>query len=192
MAEILFITPAEMTATTILGGNVDIEKYTTNVAFVQVTVIEPLLGTELYDAMHTKFATANYDATAMIGDYKTLMIDFVQPITKHEAMAEYIEISNLLVEQGGTFKHTADNRQIVEKDELQFLAGKYHSMAQMYIQRFNKWICKNTIAEYKRYQDEVNAQNIQVTGGWYFGRWQEGLKRQPTADDYINNDILNE
>jgi len=42
-------------------------------------------------------------------------------------------------------------------------------LAQMYIQRFEKWICKNNIAEYKRYQDEVNAQKIKVTSGWYLG-----------------------
>ena len=62
--------------------------------------------------------------------------------------------------------------QIAEKDDTQFLAGKYHAMAQMYIKRFQKWICKNPLPEYKRSQDEVNAQNIQVTPGWYFGRNQ--------------------
>jgi len=44
-------------------------------------------------------------------------------------------------------------------------------MAQMYIGRLKKWICKNvsSIPEYKRYQDSVNAQNVEVKAGWYFG-----------------------
>ena len=194
MAEILFITPAEMTATTILGGNVDLDKYTTNIAFVQITVIEPLLGTELYDAMITKFTAAGYDGTAMSEPYKTLMVEYVKPITKHEGLAEYIEISNLLVENGGTFKHSAESRQIVEKDELQFLAGKYHNMAQMYVKRFQKWICKNMddVAEYSRNQDDVNAQNVKLSAGLYFGRWQNSGISNLSASDYIKNDIINE
>jgi hypothetical protein len=37
----------------------------------------------------------------------------------------------------------------------------------MYITRFNKWICKNPLTEYKRSQDEVNAiRDLQVTAGW--------------------------
>lgn len=173
MAETLFITPAEMAATTILGGNVDIDKYIINIAFAQLSVIEPLLGTELYDKI-----VSDFEGDTLAGDYETLFDEYVHPITKHEALAEYIEVSNFMVDNGGTFKHTADNRENTTKDDTQFLAGKYHSLAQMYIKRFNKWICKNTITEYKRYQDDVNAQNVEVKSGWYFGQGE------------INEDII--
>jgi hypothetical protein len=165
MAEVLFITPAEMAATTILGGNVDVDKYIVNIAFTQLSVIEPLLGSELYDKI-----LADLVAGTLTGDYETLFTEYVQPITKHEALAEYIEVSNFMVDNGGTFRHTAENRENTTKDDTQFLAGKYHSLAQMYIKRFEKWICKNKIDEYKRYQDEVNAQNVEVKAGWYFGK----------------------
>ena len=49
MAEFLFIQPTEITSTTIMGGNVDIDKYLFCIADTQISVIEPLLGTELYD-----------------------------------------------------------------------------------------------------------------------------------------------
>ena len=49
MSEVIFVTPAEVAATTILGGNVDQSKYLVNLAFAQEFVILPLLGTELYD-----------------------------------------------------------------------------------------------------------------------------------------------
>jgi len=164
MAEVLFITPAEIAATTILGGNVDPDKYVVNIALAQLSVIEPLLGTELYDKIYDDFV-----ADTLAGDYLTLFNEYVKPITKHEALAEYIEVSNFMVDNGGTFKHTADNREITTKDDTQFLAGKYHNLAQLYIKRFEKWICKNTLTEYKRYQDEVNAQNVEVKSGWFFG-----------------------
>lgn len=167
MAETLFITPDEITGTTILGGNVDPDKYITNIAMVQVAVIEPLLGTELYNKLMTDFK-----AGSLTGNYETLMTDFVKPITKHEALAEYIEVSNFLVENGGTFGHIADNRETKSKDDLQFLAGKYHNTAQMYVRRFEKWICQegNTVVEYKTSQTRVNAQNVKVNAGWYFGK----------------------
>lgn len=187
MAEILFITPDEMAATTILGGNVDPDRYVTNIAFVQITVIEPLLGTELYDKI-----SADFEANTLTGIYLTLFNEYVKFITKHEALAEYVEISNLLVENGGTFKHVAENREAADSSETKFLAGKYHSMAQMYIIRFEKFICKNPIVEYKRSQDDVNAQQVEVRAGWYFGKAQQGSVTNPSAEDHIIRDILNE
>jgi hypothetical protein len=82
-------------------------------------------------------------------------------------MAEYIEIGQYMVDNGGIYKHTADNAEIVTKDEVLFLSNKYNAFAQGLIIRFNKWICNNSIPEFKTYQDEVNANlNIKVTAGW--------------------------
>jgi len=89
MAETLFITPAEIAATTILGGNVDTDKYVVNIVFAQLSVIEPLLGTELYEKIKTDF-----ESESLSGLYETLFNDYIKPITKHEALAEYIEVSN--------------------------------------------------------------------------------------------------
>lgn len=161
MAEFLFITPEELIQGTIIGGNVDVDKYITSVANAQIQVIEPLLGTELYDKI--KLDAQNDTLTGL---YETLYNDFVKPITKAEATAEYIEISSYILDNGGLYKHQSDNAEIVDKEETQFLAGKYHALAQMFVQRFEKWICKNEIDEYKTCQNEVNAQNIKLTAGW--------------------------
>ncbi len=162
MAELLFITPAQLTAGTIIGGNVDVDKYTTTVANVQITVIEPLLGTELYDYLITNYSTLS-------GDYLTLMDDYVRPIVKNQAVAEYIEICSIMLDNGGLYKHSADDREIVSKDDTYTLSNKYHSIADMYIQRFEKWISNNSLDEYKTIQDEVDAMdNVKLTGGWKF------------------------
>ena len=40
----------------------------------------------------------------------------------------------------------------------------------MYVGRFEKWIEKNNLIEYKTNQDEVNAsKNLNLNNGWYFG-----------------------
>ena len=165
MAEFLFVTPAEMTAKSILGGNVDIDKYKYAIASVQLSIIEPLLGTELYDKI-----ASEAEAVTLAGDYATLYTEYVQPITLNAAVAEYIEVSNYMLDNGGLFKHAPDNSEIVDKDEAQSLAQKYSAFAQMYVQRFEKWICKNPLTEYKLSQDDVNAsKNISLTGGLWFG-----------------------
>lgn len=174
MAELLFIEPQEITSTTILGGNVDVDKYLFCIANVQLTIIEPLLGTELYDKIVED--KTNDDLTGL---YLELYTDFIKPITKNMALSEYIEIASYMVNNGGIYKHTGDNIEVVDKQEVQFLAGKNKNYAQMYIERFNKWICKNSLPEYKTYQDEVNAiKGLDVAVGWYFGK-----------PKYLNNDL---
>jgi hypothetical protein len=162
MAEFLFQTPQEITATTIMGGNIDVDKYIFCVADVQLTVIEPLLGSELYEKIYTDAENDN-----LTGDYLILYDKFIKPIVKNTAVANYISIASYMVTNGGIFKHTSDNIEVVDKQEVQYLAQKYNAYAQLHIQRFYKWICTNPIAEYKTYQDEVNAKkNMKVTAGW--------------------------
>lgn len=161
MAELLFITPEEMTSSTILSGNTDTDKYIFCIADAQISVIEPLLGSILYDKIK-----ADKEADTLAGLYLELYTDFIKPITKSEAVAQYIEIASYIVDNAGVYKHTGDKIEVVDKQEAQYLAGKYHNLAQMYIGRFNKWICKNPLSEYLQCQDEVNAQKVKVSFGW--------------------------
>lgn len=163
MAELLFIAPEEITATTILGGNVDIDKYVFCIASVQITTIEPLLGTELYNKIKN-----DVENTTLTGLYETLYNDFIKPITKNESLAQYIEIASYMLNNGGLFKHTGDNIEVVDKQEAQFLAQKYSLMAQMYVQRFEKWILYNPLPEYLLFSERVNAtKDINLKGGWF-------------------------
>jgi hypothetical protein len=173
MSEVLFVTPNEITGTTIMGGNVDVDKYVVNIAFVQVTVIEPLLGSVLYDKIK-----ADFQSNSLSGDYLTMFDEFIKPITKHSAVAEYIEVSNFRLTNSGAIKDVSENTELPSRDEIKMLSGKYKSMAQTYIQRFDKWICNNLVPEYQRVQDEVNAQKVSQRSGFYFPDYtRDKLKR---------------
>ena len=162
MAELLFVTPQEMTSSTILSGNTDTDKYLFCILNTQLTTIEPLLGSELYDKV-----ISDIEAETLTGFYLELYNDFIKPITKNEALAQYIEIASYMVDNAGIYKRSGENVEVVDKDEVQYLSGKYKSLAQMYVTRFEKWICKNPLAEYKTIQDEVNAlKNINLNVGW--------------------------
>lgn len=162
MAEFLLINPKEISRTTILGGNVDIDRYRYCVYNAQVMVLEPLLGTELYSKV-----LEDAEANTLTGLYLELYDKFLKHIVKNEALAEYLEVAPYLVTNGGVFKHSPENKEVVSKGEVDILASRYHSFAQVYVQRFNKWICKNQLSEYKKWQDEVNAQNVKTSLGWY-------------------------
>jgi hypothetical protein len=162
MAELLFITPQEVTSTTILGANVDVDKYLFTILNTQLTVIEPLIGTELYNKI-----VDDKTNNVLSGKYLELFEKFIKPITKYKSVAEYIEVASFNLNNSGLIKFTQDGSTVVDKDEVLFLSNKYNATAQMFIQRFEKWICKNNLPEYKTYQDEVNARKgIKLTGGW--------------------------
>jgi hypothetical protein len=166
MATKLFVSPAQVKQTTIIGGNVDDDKFVFAIESVQITVIEPLLGTELFDKMIN-------DLTFPItytGLYLDLYEKFIFPITKFESAAQYINFAQYTVGNGGIFKHSPENSEVVDRAEISTLTDTYHNNAQPYIKRFNKWICKNTIPEYKTWQDEVNAdKSMTLRQGWHFG-----------------------
>lgn len=165
MAELLFITPQEITEITIVGGNVDVDKYIPCILETQLKTIEELLGSELYDKIKT-----DYENSVLTGDYLTLFNEFVKPITIHQSTASYILQSPYSLGNGGLFKRTFNGVETVDYKEVERLSQTYSSTAQKYINRFHKWISKHELSEYKTYQDEVNAStNINLNNGWYFG-----------------------
>ena len=172
MATLLFVSPQEIQQRGILGGNVDVDKFNFIIEYVQVSVIEPMLGTELYDKIYD-----DYDNGTLTGDYLTLFEDYVKPILRHEATGQYLILAQYTVSNAGVFKHAPNNAEVVDPNEVKTVTEYYHEQAQTYIKRFDKWICKNMLPEYKTCQDEVNAQNINVQSGWYFGK-QYGKDKQ--------------
>ena len=96
----------------------------------------------------------------------------MQPITKYESTAQYINIAQYKLDNGGIFKHSPENAEVVSKDEVQSIASVYHNNAQVYVQRFNKWICKNTITEYKNLSRRSKQPLQECESSRWFVVWQ--------------------
>ncbi len=156
--EILLIRPSEITAYTPMGGNVDVDKYIPCILDVQVTVIEPLLGTKLYE----KIKQDLHDE-ALAGDHEVLFTNYLKPILRHQVFAEYVEIGSYTVANGGIFKHAPENSETVNKAEVQYLAQTQRTKAQMYIQRAERWLRSNPLPEYA---GSCNK-DVKVSGGWF-------------------------
>jgi hypothetical protein len=102
---------------------------------------------------------------------------FVKNILKQQTAGEYIEVASYTVDNGGIYTHEAENEIVPDRQQIEKFANKYRAMADVFIQRFEKWICKNYLPEYKAYQDEVNAnRDTQLMNGWYFGSAQDPTK----------------
>lgn len=191
MADLIFITPKEMTQTTIIGGNVDVDKYTMCILNTQIRVIRPLLGSELYNKMITDLTPSEYlvedgndqnindgnnliIATLytenLIEPYRTLFYDYIKPITKYESCADFIAISPYDLTNGGLYKNAPENAEIVVKKEVDMLSERYSSISQTYINDFERWIelNKDSIPEYNFNQTGINPTEVSVNNGWYF------------------------
>lgn len=156
--ELLLIKPEEITATTPMGGNVDIDKYLPCIFDVQVTVIEPLLGAELYEKIKS-----DIEGNTLTGDYETLLNSYLKPILRHQVFAEYVEIGAYTVSNAGITKHAPQDSEVVSKNEVQYLAASQRSKAQIYIERAERWLNEKNLPEYKG----TCNKKFKVTGGWY-------------------------
>lgn len=156
--EVLLIKPSEVTQFTPMGGNVDLDKYTPCIYDVQITVIEPLLGKELYEKIKTDF-----EADTLADKYEELYIQYLKPILRHQVFAEYVEIGSYTVANAGIFKHQPENSEVVSKSEVQYLAQTARTKAQLYIDRAERWLRCSGIPEYKKCCND----DIQVSGGWH-------------------------
>ena len=75
MAIFLFTTQAELTSQTLLGANVDPNRYVFSIEKVQLSTVRSLLGTELYDVI---YAAAEDDDLS--GDYLTIYTKYLSLI----------------------------------------------------------------------------------------------------------------
>lgn len=156
--ETLLIKPEDITQFTPMGGNVDIDKYTPVIYDVQVLVIEPLLGEELYKKIKEDFKNDD-----LSGKYLELYDNHLKPILRHQVFAEYVEIGSFSVANAGIFKHQPDNSEVVSKSEVQYLASTQRTKAQTYIDRAEKWLRKSGLPEYKG----CGNGDVKVSVGWY-------------------------
>lgn len=161
----LLIKAEDLTKGTPLGGNIDVSKYLHVIKEVQVFVIEPILGTKLYEKI-----VLDYDNNSLEGDYKTLYDDYIKPIIIYSVAAEYVIIASYNVANGGIFKHQPENGEAVSKNEVDYLAQNQRNKSDAYIQRLQKFLCKVNLPEYTAVQDEnydiAPDRTFKYTGGW--------------------------
>jgi hypothetical protein len=142
---ILLIKARDITKNTPLGGNIDVDRYTSCLWDAQMLKLEPILGVDLYAKISTDFSTNN-----LTGLYLELYTNFIKPFLIHATAENYLLIGAYQIANGGIYKHTAENAESVTKEEVDYLVVNQRSKAEAYALRLNDWLCKNQLAEYKK------------------------------------------
>ena len=161
----LLVKAIDITKSTPMGGNIDVNKYLHVIKESQVFVIEPILGTKLYNKLMTDYA-----GNTLSGSYKELVENYIQPILAYSVAAEFILIHAFNVSNGGIFKHSPENSEAVSKSEVDFLVQNQRNKADAYIKRLQKFLCTVQIPEYTPAQDnnyDIKPDpSMEYTGGW--------------------------
>jgi hypothetical protein len=161
----LLITASDLTKNSILGGNIDAQKYVHVIKEAQIFVIEPILGTKLY-----KKLIEDYESSSLADDYLTIVEDYIKPILIYAVAAEFILTHSYNISNGGVYKSSPENSEPVSKSEVDFLVQEQHNKSDAYIQRLKKYLCTVNIPEYTSSQDNdydlYPDRTMQYSGGW--------------------------
>ena len=161
----LLITASDLTNNTIMGGNIDPQKYVHVIKEAQIFIVEPILGTKLYNKIITDF-----ENNSLVGVYQTLLIDYVKPILIYSVAAEFILVHSYNIANGGVYKSSPENSEPVSKSEVDFLVQEQHNKADAHIKRLKKYLCSVSISEYQQSQDNnydlQPDKSMQYSGGW--------------------------
>ena len=165
MATPLFIKRSDIVKNTALSGNVDPDKFLQFVKLAQEIHIQNFLGTDLYNKISN-----NILASALTGDYLSLVNDYVQPMLIHYAMAEYLPFAAYTIANGGVFKHNSENATQPSKSEIDVLISKERDYAEYYTNRFVDYMSFNASSMFPEYYTN-NNEDIYPDKESYYQGW---------------------
>ena len=167
MATALFVTRKDLIRNSILDGNVDTDKFIQYIKIAQDIHIQNYLGTKLYELIE------GYVSAGTLGNHAdelALVTDHLKPMLIHWAMVEYLPFAAYTVSNKGVFKHSSENAQNVEKNEVDFLIEKERSIAQYYTDRFIDFMSFNAASKFPTYytnnNDNVYPDKESDFAGW--------------------------
>lgn len=167
MSNVALITSDDLTSSSPLGGNIDIDKYSFIITEEQLFTIEPILGTKLFNKIQTDFV-----AETITGVYETILDNYIKPILIYKVSAEYITISSFQSGNAGLFRYLPENTEPLSQKDVDYFANKQRAKADVYVERLQRYLCdsENDIPEYTAAQDNNFDQkpdkDINIYGGW--------------------------
>jgi hypothetical protein len=165
MAQALLITDTDLKKFTATNGNVDVDKFVQFIKIAQDIHIQNYLGTKLLEKIE-----ADIIAGTLAGNYLSLVNTYVKPMLIHWAMVEYLPFAAYTIANKGVYKHSSENAQNVEKNEVDFLTEKERSIAQHYTERFINYMAfnSNLFPEYNNNSnDDMFPDRMNNYTSWY-------------------------
>ena len=131
MAQVLFVSPADVIKRTGINGNVDRDQMIQFIKIAQDIHIQGILGTNLFEKIATDIA-----ADSLSGNYLTLFTNYIQDMVIHYSAIEILPYIHYKVANGGIYVKGAENGESVTKQDLDYLVQKERDIAEHYSRRF--------------------------------------------------------
>lgn len=127
---------------TSFSGNIDIDKLAPFIYTAQTNEIRRVLGLNLYNKILTDFIN-----DTLAGDYLTIYNDYVVDMLTYYAASDYITFGTYMIDNGGIYRHEADNAVLVDQPDVDKLAMKYNSLGANMELKYLEFIKTITIPE---------------------------------------------
>ena len=131
MAQVLFVSPADVIKRTGINGNVDRDQMIQFIKIAQDIHIQNILGTNLFEKIATDIA-----ADSLSGNYLTLFTNYIQDMVIHYSAIEILPYIHYKVANGGIYVKGAENGESATKQDLDYLVQKERDIAEHYSRRF--------------------------------------------------------
>ena len=131
MAEILFVSPADVIKRTGINGNVDRDQMIQFIKIAQDIHVQGILGTKLFNKIKSDIT-----GDSLAGDYLALFTDYIQDMVIHYSAIEILPYIHYKVANGGIYTKGSENGTSVTKEDLDYLVQKERDIAEHYARRF--------------------------------------------------------
>ena len=138
-AQILYIDANYIKAYSHLDGSIDEKDILPSIIQAQDSQIQPILGTELFNALKTQIT-----AGTISGNYQTLLQDYVQMATLKWTLVNFYPYLQGKILNGTIGSRNVDNITALSQDEVMRLVDIERSNAQFYTERLIEYLTNNT------------------------------------------------
>jgi len=164
MAQVLFVSPADVIKRTGINGNVDRDQMIQFIKIAQDIHVQGILGTRLFEKFKTDIAAGNVPS-----NYQSLLDDYIQDMVVHYAAIEILPYIHFKVANGGIYTKGSENGTNVTKEDLDYLVQKERDIAEHYARRFVDYMSFNNalFPEYNQNNNEdMYPSKNQNFNGW--------------------------
>ena len=142
---LLLLGPDDMSKYSNISGNVDLDKMTPHIYSAQIVQLKPILGVDLYNKI-----VADYSGDTLAGEYEIIYNEFVVDILVNLSAARFITYAPFQLNNGGVFRHTPENSDSADVEDVKFLVTQFNQMASSIELMFYDYMKDIDIPEYKK------------------------------------------
>jgi len=149
--QVIFIDENYIKAYSHIDGSVDPKDMLPSIIQAQDSQIQPLLGTDLFNALKTKITT-----DSLTGNYATLMNDYVRMTTLKWTLVHFYPYLNQKIANGTIGSRNVDSISASTIDDVARLIDIERTNAQFYSERLIEYLLYNS-SLYPEYNSNSNA-----------------------------------